>query len=308
MKSLVICVPTYRRNAELAELIDALQAQALPPAESVQVRLIIIDNNPGGDAAPVIEAAVAKAFPIAYLHETRAGVTHVRNRALDATAEDDLLVFIDDDELPADGWLAELYRRYEESGAAVVFGSVEARYESVAPDWMVSGGFHDKKVLSDGPRTLPGATDNCLIDLASVRRHGLAFDPALTLIGGEDTLFFDALLRRGEVFADAAGAVTYERIPTDRATLSWLIKRWRRTGLTDARMIAGHRGGGRLATWRAGLDGLIRIGVGGPLAGLSWLAGGMKTTTPMARFLYTYQRGLGMIDFVARRDINEYGR
>lgn len=308
MKSLVICVPTYRRNVELAELIDALQAQTLPPAEQVRVRLIVIDNNPGGDAAAVVEAAATGAFPIEYLHETRAGVSHIRNRALDVTAGDDLLVFIDDDELPAEGWLSELWRRYSASGAAVVFGSVEALYESPAPDWMKRGGFHSKPVASDGLRTKPGGTDNCLIDLAIVRRHGLAFDPGLTLIGGEDTLFFDALLQRGALFENAARAVTYERIPPERATLDWLARRWRRTGLTDGLMIYRRRGGGSLARVRAGLDGLARVAVGGALAGLAWLLSGGRMSAGVARRLYTFQRGRGMIDFMRGREINEYAR
>lgn len=310
MTSLAICIPTYKRNRELAELLDALAAQAFPPREKARVRVLVIDNNPGMDAAPVVTEAAARhpGLAVSHVHEAQPGVTFVRNRALAETRSDDLLVFIDDDELPDAGWLLALWTRWCQSGAAVVFGTVEALYETSPPAWLEAGDFHSKRVLADGPRAKPGATDNCLIDLSVVRRHGLEFDPALSLIGGEDTLFFDALLLKGERFENAASARTFERIPESRATLDWLLTRWRRTGLTDAMMLARRRGGRGATRWLAGLEGCIRIAGGGALAGLSHLLAGGRMHPRTARRLYTYQRGLGMIDYFAGRDVKEYGR
>ena len=307
MASLAICVPTYRRNRELEELLSALQEQETPGDATVSI--LVIDNNPDGEAEPVVRAAQAQAFRYAidYLHETAPGVTFVRNRALKATAKVDYLAFIDDDELPAPGWIAALWQRNRESGAAVVFGNVIARYEGEPPEWIVEGDFHSKRVSVDGPREKPGATDNCLIDLGVVRNHGLKFDPALSLVGGEDTLFFDALLLAGESFADAAGAVTYERVPEARASLGWLMTRWRRTGLTDAMMIARRRGG-RLIQMRAALDGFVRLAAGGGLAGVTWLVGGRTISAGVARWLFTFQRGRGMLDFAFGRQVREYAR
>lgn len=312
MTSLAICIPTYRRNAELEELIAVLQDQAAPQDADVSVRILVIDNNPDGRAKAVTDVWQTRAavYPVSYVHETAPGVAHVRNRALaeTAAAAEDFLAFIDDDELPADSWLATLWRRRVESGAAVVFGNVEALYETAPPAWMGEGDFHSKPVLRDGPRDKPGGTDNCLMDLAVVRRHGLCFDTALSLVGGEDTLFFDALLRHGETFADAAGAKTFERIPDNRATLDWLLKRWRRTGLTDALMIAGRRGGGAMTRLVAGGEGVIRILIGGGLAGLAWLAKGGRMSAACASRLYTFQRGRGMVDFALGRLVLEYDR
>ncbi|MEM6666605.1 MAG: glycosyltransferase [Pseudomonadota bacterium] len=307
MDRLVICVPTYRRNAELAELLADLQRQTLPPAHQVETRILVIDNNPGGDAKTVAESSTGE-LRVDYVHEPQAGVTHVRNRALVTCAFDRFIAFIDDDELPDDGWLVALWRRWEQTRAAVVFGTVEARYEGPVPAWMAEGDFHSKLVLEDGLRDKPGATDNCLIDLDIVRTHGLRFDPKLSLIGGEDTLFFDALLRAGETFANAASARTFERIPESRATLGWLRTRWRRTGLTDAMMIAKRRGGGTAAQARALLDGLTRTGAGAALVALAWLAGGGQMSARLASRLYTYERGLGMLSFVFGKSVREYAR
>lgn len=308
--SIAICVPTYQRNKELTELLNALSGQARPPADHARVRVIVIDNNPGADARCVVEAHVSKqtGLDADHVHETRPGVTHVRNRALDETMGDDLLVFIDDDELPDTGWLLALWSCWHETRAAAVFGTVDAYYEVPPQGWISDGNFHAKPVTHDGPRRAPGGTDNCLIDLSAVRRHGARFDPALSLIGGEDTLFFDGLLRAGEVFANAASARTFERIPENRATLGWLTTRWRRTGMTDALMISRRRGGGSLAQLRAGLDGLVRIVIAGPLVAGSWLLAGGQTDVRGARYMYTFQRGLGMVDFARGRIVQEYAR
>ncbi|MEO0467458.1 MAG: glycosyltransferase family A protein [Pseudomonadota bacterium] len=307
MDRLVICVPTYRRNLELSELLVELQRQTIPPESEVETRILVIDNNPAGEAEAVVSAAHGP-IRIDYIHESQPGVVHVRNRALTACAMDRFLVFIDDDELPDADWLVNLWLRRVQSRAAVVFGTVEARYEGAVPGWMAEGDFHSKHVFEDGPRTTPGATDNCLIDLHVVRTHNLRFDPGLSLIGGEDTLFFDALLLAGENFADAARARTFERIPENRATLDWLRRRWRRTGLTDAMMIARRRGGGPLNGARAFVDGALRVAVGCGLCMFAWLAGGGSMSAELGRRLYTVERGLGMLDFVFGREVREYAR
>lgn len=310
LATLVICVPTFQRNDPLAELLAMLQEQGHPAPGQLDVSILVIDNNPDGRARTVAGAAdLANAvYPVVYVHEDRPGVAHVRNRALAECSSDDFLAFIDDDELPAPGWLSALWRQKEESGAAAVFGSVEARFEGMPPDWMVRGDFHSKRVDADGPRAKPGGTDNCLIDLSVVRHHRLCFDTKLSLVGGEDTLFFDALLRQGERLADAAGAVTYERVPPGRDTLDWLNRRWRRTGMTDALMIAGRRGGGGLSRLRAGLDGVIRVAAGAGLVSAAWLASGARMSEGVARRLYTFQRGLGMVDYARGRLVLEYDR
>ncbi|MEM9740479.1 MAG: glycosyltransferase family 2 protein [Pseudomonadota bacterium] len=310
MASLVICIPTFQRNEPLGQLLDFLQEQAHPAPGALSVRILVIDNNPDARARRVVDFRESTSLPyrIGYVHENRPGVAHVRNRALSECKKDDFLAFIDDDEFPAPGWLAALWKRREHTQAAAVFGSVEALFEGKPPAWMLEGDFHSKKVERDGPRFKPGGTDNCLIDLAVVRELGLTFDTSLSLVGGEDTLFFDGLLQAGRALADAAGAVTYERVPPGRDTLDWLNRRWRRTGMTDALMIAGHRGGGGISRIRAGLDGVVRVGAGCGLVALAWLASGARMSASVARRLYTFQRGLGMVDYARGRLVLEYER
>lgn len=310
MTTMIVCIPTYKRNLQLKSLLADLAVQTHPAPGKLTVSLLVIDNNPDQRARAVVEAFSAgedERFEIRYLHEAEPGVVHVRNRALQAAEKADFLVFIDDDERPEKDWLKALWQRWLDTGADVIFGSVEARYADGAPDWVLRGDFHSKLAPEDVIRNRPGATDNCLIDLRSVRDLGLSFDPALSLVGGEDTLFFDGMLRNGATFADAASAVTYEAVPEDRATLEWLVRRWRRTGFTDALMVSLRRPEA-LRRPAAFIDGAVRIVAGGALTGLAYLFSGFRMHERVARFLYTYQRGRGMISFSLDEAVEEYAR
>lgn len=305
---LSICIPTYRRNDQLAELLGALQ-EVPPPPDGPNIRILVIDNNPGGEARSVVEAAAAEPgrYPISYIHETRPGVTHVRNRALEANQASEFLVFIDDDELPTREWLRGLWAAWTRTRAAAVFGPVRAVYGEDAPAWMVEAGIHDCPVDPTPERTHPGFTNNCLIHLPVVRRHGLSFDPALSLTGGEDIVFFDGLLQRGETLANAQEAWLTERVPPMRAETAWLKRRWRREGATDA-LLFHRRRGAPGSRWRAVAQALPRLAVGGGLTLIAWLSGGGRMSARVARHLFTFQRGRGMLDFAFDRRLEEYAR
>ncbi|MEM7767813.1 MAG: glycosyltransferase [Pseudomonadota bacterium] len=308
---LSICIPTYRRNEQLAELLEALDSVLAPDEseEGVSVRILVIDNNPGGEARPVVEAAATGAdrYPISYIHECRPGVTHVRNRALEANSSCDFIVFIDDDELPTVGWLRALWVAWKDTGAAAVFGPVRAVYNSSAPKWMVDARIHDCPTGNSAKREHPGFTNNCLVHLPTVRRHDLSFDPALSLTGGEDIMFFDALLQRGETLANAPEAWLTEKVPPERATTAWLKQRWRREGSTDA-MLFHRRRGEASGRWRAVLQLAPRIVIGGTLTAIIWGANGGRMSALAAKHLFTFQRGRGMLDFVFDRRLEEYAR
>ncbi|MEL6829309.1 MAG: glycosyltransferase [Pseudomonadota bacterium] len=306
--ALAICIPTYKRNQSLENLLEALLEQAIPIANAPSVSILVIDNNPDKSAFPSVEKFMSDdaKFEVRYFHEARPGVVHVRNSALEQAGDVDAIAFIDDDELPGLDWIASLWSVFRESEAAVVWGAVDARYPENTPNWLIEGDFHSKSVDQDGPGHAGAATNNCLISLQCVRAQGMAFDPSLTLIGGEDIMFFDAMARRGELLFGTGRAVTHEIIPPERANLSWLRGRWRRTGLTDAIMISRRDQG-----WNkpmAAAQGLIRIGLASPAIALSWVISGFRVSPSVARSFYTFERGRGMVLFALGNAIEEYGR
>ncbi len=303
---ILVAAPTYRRNEMLDGLLKSLSELTLP--ENADIRFVIIDNDPTGNARPVVEKW-QKVFlaPLGYELEEAPGVTHVRNRALKLAGDADLLAFIDDDEFAHPEWLLALVRRYRETGAASVFGPVQSVYPEAAPQWMKDSGVHGLMITEDRDQTKPGATGNCLIDMNIVRKEGLHFDPRMSLTGAEDTLFFTELLDRGHRLSEAKDALVYEHIPADRARANWLLRRWYRTGLTDA-MIAGRHIKPGMARLRSGINGVIRVVVGGPLTALTAIVTlGQNKRAIMAR-AYTVSRGLGMIAFALGKSYEEYGR
>lgn len=177
------------------------------------IEVLVIDNDAQGSGREAALAAAADAgvpvrFPadapvesggmsVRYVVEERPGVAAVRNRALDETAERDLLIFIDDDEDPEPGWLAALVGLWASTGCQAVAGPVIPVYEVEPEEWVRQGEFFVRRTWPTGT-VRPVAASNCLLlDLGFVRRAGLRFDEAFGATGGEDTLFTRRLRAAG---------------------------------------------------------------------------------------------------------------
>ncbi len=301
--AVMIAVPTFKRPRELASLLESLAALRLD-ADAATVSVLVIDNNPAGDAVATVDAARAR-FPwrLLYVQETRPGVSHVRNRALELAATADFLAFVDDDEEVSPGWLATLLVEQRLTGAAAVMGPVIARYPEGAAPWMILGDFHSVRSMRRGSRSEPGYAGNCLLSMPALGENGLRFDAGVSLIGGEDTLFFVQLQALGYRIVNAPDAVVTEAVPPERARLGWLMRRWFRTGFTDAmvstRMVSPLR-----ARLIATVNGLGRL-TAGVILTVCALPGGRKERVAMR--LYTVARGAGMIAFALGRPYYEYG-
>ena len=216
MSRLTIAIPTFRRPEDLKRAISGVLGQAAEQAggEIVSdVEVLVIDNDARGSAREAALAAAAGAAVavrtspdepmepggggVRYVVEERPGVAAVRNRALDETAERDLLIFIDDDEEPEPGWLAALVGLRASTGCQAVAGPVIPVYEVEPEEWVRQGEFFVRKTWPTGT-IRPVAASNCLLlDLGFVRRKGLRFDEAFGATGGEDTLFELALAGGG---------------------------------------------------------------------------------------------------------------
>ena len=306
VRNVLVAAPTYKRNDLLDGLLRSLNELAIP--DGVEVKFVIIDNDPEGGAGPVVSRwQPAFGDQLSYVVETAPGVTYVRNRALELAGDFDLLAFIDDDEYAAPDWLAALLARYEATRAAAVFGPVESVYPDTAPEWMRRWGVHGTQILVDEDQTKPGATCNCLIDMHVVRELGLTFETRMSLIGAEDTLFFTRLLDAGYRLTRAKDAQVFEHIPESRATPRWLLRRWYRTGLTDA-LIAGRDMPPMKARIRGFVHGVVRVAAGSVLVAVTALVTFGRSPRAILSRCYTVCRGAGMISFASGNLYEEYGR
>ena len=310
--SVVVAVLTYRRPDDLAELLPLLQGEAAQ-AESAgsavhagagrasRVEVLVVDNDPGAGARDQVAGLAAEPSAgsgtgrVRYVHEPRAGIAAARNRALDEAGGFDVLVFVDDDERPLEGWLGLLLATHAEHGGCGVVGPVVSDFEVRLDDWVVMGGFFDRRRLPTGTRTDIAATNNLLLDVAAVRRAAVRFDERLGLSGGSDTLFTRRLVAAEGPLVWCDEAVVTDVVPAARTTRSWVLRRQLRSGNSWSRtalMLAGSPaerlalrvrytalGGARLGA------GLVRSVLGVVRGDLRDRAGGRKTAA----------RGLGML-------------
>ena len=314
---LTVAVLTYLRNAYLAELLPALVEQAGPVAGRARARILVVDNDPAGGAERTVSAAARAARPdgaepdgaapeIVYVHEPEPGIVAGRNRALDESGRERLLVFIDDDELPRPGWLAALLDARERHGCAAVTGPTPPVFETAPDPWVTACGAFDSWEAADGARVRSADTGNLLLDLGRVRALSLRFDPRYGLTGGEDSLFTRRLTLAGEEIRFAAGAVVDKRVPARRARRDWVLRRAHRSGSTWARVRIDTAPRARAAL-RLGyaVKGLARAGREGALALLARAGGDVASR---AVHEVGARGGLGMVVGALGGSVAEYGR
>jgi len=222
-----IGILTYKRPDELDRCLDAVLSaieEPMPGSWSV-AEVLVIDNDPKGSARPVVSTtadAMIAAIPIRYVHEPIAGVATARNRAL-SEARSDVLVFIDDDEIPDDGWPDGLLTVLDETGAAMVGGPVLTEFTSPPPPWIVDGGFFRREVPEHRSPQEWLRSGNLAIDLQQVHEAGLLFDPRYR--EGEDSAFTRAARAAGlDLRWSSAGAIT-EFVGADRFSTGWRLRR-----------------------------------------------------------------------------------
>ncbi len=221
--SVAIGVLTFKRIEFLEELLPRLLAQLDTLPSDIRGEVLVIDNDPQGSA----ESTVRGRHPlIHYINEEVPGIAAARQRCLDEASEFDLLQFIDDDEEPIGDWLLTMITTWRTFGQpAAVAGRVFPRYEVPPSDWIIAGGFFERRHYPSGTEVQVAPSGNLLVDLHQVRKFGVAFDRSLGLAGGEDTLFTSTLVAKGGriVFCDEAGVT--DLVPAERSTREWVLQR-----------------------------------------------------------------------------------
>ena len=227
-----IAICTFRRNAQLATLLEQLTALTFDRGPAPALGVLVVDNAPEGGAAAVIDGR-AWPWPVEYVHLGASSISAGRNEVLDRVqGRAPLLALLDDDEVPAPGWLDELLAVRRETGADMVVGPVVPILPDGAPSWAEEGDLFDLPAFPDGARLDEGITGNALLVVERVEALGLRFDEQLGVAGGEDQLFFRTAVHRGADVRFAARAVVHEPVPADRLTWRYLLRRELRKGNT----------------------------------------------------------------------------
>ena len=241
-----IVIPTFRRVEFLTELVRRCRCQAR--SLELGVEIVVVDNCPRHSAQPAIEALRPDGGPpLRYVSEMRPGVSHVRNAGILA-ARGRLIVFIDDDELPGEGWLAALLACQMRHGADIVMGPVypilpkpEVQQSSFLVRHFTQTSARPTGTVIRPPSLLSVlfrrsccyrtmATNNVLLDRARCITSIEPFAPALGRFGGEDVLFFHDLHLAGRRIVWCAEAAVFDRIPPERLGIPYLLRKRFRDG------------------------------------------------------------------------------
>lgn len=228
---LSICLCTFKRPVLLDQLLLALSQQ---DRAGLSVEIIIVDNDPLASAQPVFARWQDKlGIPATLLHETTPNISMARNRAFHA-ASGTYILWIDDDETPAAGWINNMFTTLRDFEADAVFGPVLPRYTQDTPDWIREGGYFERRRFPTGTRIgrQDARTGNVLMHRETVAAIPGPFDTSFGRTGAEDTVLFNQLLAQGARFIWCDEASVSEEVPQERATLSWLLKRSYRLGQT----------------------------------------------------------------------------
>lgn len=226
-----ICICTFRRPALLDQLLAALSEQA---RDQLQIEIVVVDNDPGGTAAPVLHDWQGRLpVPLQAHHETTPNIARARNLAVQA-ARGAWVLFIDDDEAPDPGWIRQLVQTQQRFDADAVFAPVLPRYAEDTPPWIRTGDFFNRRRFNTGTviSTRDARTGNVLIRRSTLMSVPGPFDIAFGRTGAEDTMLFRDLSERGARFVWCDEAIVREEVPTQRANLNWLLRRSYRLGQT----------------------------------------------------------------------------
>ncbi len=228
-RSVDIAVATFRRPEGLLRTLESVLAEASAGAGWDIGRILVVDNDPDASARTVVESLPSGAVPVGYVHEPTPGISAARNRALEES-DADVLVMLDDDETVVRNWPAGLLATMDRTGAIMVGGPVVVETEIDVEPWFVSAitrPRHDDDASIDRI-----STANFAIDRSVRSTLDPVFDPAFGLRGGSDTKLSRDLVIAGHRLAWSDQAVLCEHFPASRCTEAWIERRWERGGET----------------------------------------------------------------------------
>lgn len=232
-----ILIPTFRRPLLLPKALASLALQQ--NCNPGDFEIVVVDNCPDASARPIFDQAAeahGTSLRMRFLHEPRPGISHARNTAL-AAARSDHVLFLDDDQQASPRLVAHYLRAMAMTNAAILIGPVVAVFEGgggAETDADLQAYFSRSYAVADladiTNDIAPLGTNNSLFNRTVCFPEAAPFEPALGLLGGEDTLVFRRMRQRGLRFVWVADALACESVPLQRQNHAYIRMRRFRSG------------------------------------------------------------------------------
>ena len=242
MPTLTVAFCTYRRADRLDRLLAALRAQDCP----TDFEILAVNNASPDDTLDVLARLQAlPGAPLRVVTEPAPGIVPARNRALSEARDRDILVFIDDDELPEPGFLRTAHDAIMREGAHCVGGRIEIDFSVHArPVWLDDeiAGFLGRLDHGTTPRWIesdqtPVWSGNTVYAMAFFRAHPeLRFDARYNregadVGGGEDAAMLRALLGLGARIRYRPDMAVLHAVDAWKLSRGYFVKLHYRAGL-----------------------------------------------------------------------------
>src|SRR5512139_596765 len=242
MPTLTVAFCTFQRADRLPRLVAALRAQHCP----VPFDILAVNNNSPDSTLEVLGALQKQAgAPLRIVTEAAPGIVPARNRALAESLNRDILVFIDDDELPQPGLLDAAYDAIVNEGAECVGGRIEIDFSQYGrPHWLDDevAGFLGRLDHGDSPLWITsGATPiwsgNMAFAVQLFRNHpSLRFDLRYNregedVGGGEDAMMLRTLFTLGSKIRYRPDMVVWHSVDHWKLNPGYFLKLHYRAGL-----------------------------------------------------------------------------
>lgn len=223
-----ICIATYKRPQLLKKLIDSLLTQK--NIELSKVEFIIVDNDSGESARPIVESYINKhPCPINYFIQPEKNISLTRNVALD-NIRGEFVFFIDDDEYADEFWMITHLNNLMKYNADAAFGRVISYFSEKTPSWIQECMVYQRNTNPSGNEPANMNTGNCIVKSDLFSKKGYRLDKEYGITGGSDYQLFSRMLKDGYKLISCFEAKTFEYVPESRANIKWLIRRVARTG------------------------------------------------------------------------------
>lgn len=241
--SVIVC--TYNRVELLTDTLRSLQQLSYPATD---YEVIVVDNNSSDNTAELV-AALASNSPvkIAYVHESRQGLSYARNTGI-THAKGEIVVFTDDD-IEADPlWLQDIVATFNSPEVYCVGGPIRPIWLSPRPEWLSDNliGYLTIQEFEYAAqsRELTSASypSGANIAFRRVLFEELGyFDTELgrkgkLLLSNEESRVCSMIEAAGKKIRLASNAIIYHKIPAERLTRKWFYNRLYWQGVSDAIM------------------------------------------------------------------------